>query len=157
MAPKKRIGRPPHEPRDQDRAIVKALTIFGLPQPDIANHLKIDQTTLVKHYPEELHTARGEVMALAAGGLFDKLKKQDEWAIKWVMGTLGKKYGWVQRHEVGIDLTAALGGADFSKLSPEQFDQLVDLLALAGVYLPGAATAAVRPAPVLIGHGRGTA
>jgi hypothetical protein len=99
-AEKKQNGRPEYVPSDQDRGAVQALSGFGLSQDDIAEFLDVAPKTLRKHYDRELVRARPALMALAGGGLFDHLKRKEAWAIKFVHGKLGKKYGWTERPEI---------------------------------------------------------
>jgi hypothetical protein len=43
-----------HEPTDELRIAIKEFAAFGLPHKDIAQHFKIDYTTLLKYYRHEL-------------------------------------------------------------------------------------------------------
>lgn len=155
-AVKRKKGQQPYVPTDDARAQVRALSGFGLPQTEIAKYLKITRPTLAKYYPDELERARPDLMAMAGGGLFNALHKKETWAIKYVHGTLGRRFGWTERHELSIDFGQALGGADFSRLTSGQFQQLLDLLEIAGVHIPAPVANAARPLPPqLIGSGTG--
>src|SRR3954463_11188857 len=54
------------DPTDEQRRTVKAMSGFGIPQPDIATHVGIDPKTLRKHFREELD--RGSIEATAKVG-----------------------------------------------------------------------------------------
>ncbi len=41
-------------PNDKDRAVVEALAGYGIPQAEIARHLKMDKKTLFKYFRNEL-------------------------------------------------------------------------------------------------------
>ena len=58
--------------------------------------------TVQKAYEE----TRQELIDLAESKLRQKVEKGADWAIKWVLATLGKDRGWVERKEV----TGAEGG-----------------------------------------------
>ena len=55
------------KPTDEQRRTVKALSGFGVPQPDIAVHLGIDPKTLRKYFREELD--RGSIEATASSAV----------------------------------------------------------------------------------------
>ena len=59
-------GRPPHEPTEERRRQVEGMAGNGLTNEQIARVMRIGETTLKKHYPEEL--ARGGAMATALVG-----------------------------------------------------------------------------------------
>jgi hypothetical protein len=59
-----------HEPTEQTRAQVFALSSFGVKQDDIADFLGLSDDTLRKHYSEELRKAKTERNAEVAAFLF---------------------------------------------------------------------------------------
>lgn len=63
-------GLPPHEPTEESRAQVAALTSFGISQDDIALYLDIDDKTLRKYYRRELDTGSLHATAKVASRLF---------------------------------------------------------------------------------------
>lgn len=71
----RRPGRPPYEPTDKDRAFVKALSGYGVPQHDICKVLRIHDDTLRKHFAYELETAETEASAQVAQSLFQNATK----------------------------------------------------------------------------------
>lgn len=74
-------GRPPYEPTDQDRAIVKNLVAAGTPESRICECLNmsqgIDQETMRKHFVRELTTARQEVTVMAMRGVVARIAAGD--------------------------------------------------------------------------------
>ena len=58
------------EPTDEQRRTVRALSGFGVPQPDIATHLGIDPKTIRKHFRVELDRGSIEATAKVAQSLF---------------------------------------------------------------------------------------
>lgn len=129
-----RPGQPPHVPTDETNAKVQALCGFGLSEGDVADYLDITVPTLRKHYSPRLRKARRDLMALAGGGIFTALQKKEPWAIKYLHGTLGKKYGWTERIEIVLPKDV-FGAADPSRLTDEQWKTFVELLAIMGVDL----------------------
>jgi hypothetical protein len=59
------------EPTDEQRRTVKAMSGFGVPQPDIAIHLGVDPKTLRKHFREELDRGAIEATTKVAQSLFN--------------------------------------------------------------------------------------
>lgn len=69
------MSRPPYEPTDKDRAFVKAMSGYGVPQHDICKVLKIHDDTLRKYFEYELETAGIEASAQVAQSLFHMATK----------------------------------------------------------------------------------
>lgn len=61
-----------HKPTDETRAQVTALKSYGVIQAEIATYLEISQSTLEKHYREELDKAQINANAAVARVLFEK-------------------------------------------------------------------------------------
>lgn len=59
-----------YDPNDKDRAVVRAMAGYGVPQHDIAKVLHIHDDTLRKYYHQELATAETETSAQVAHSLF---------------------------------------------------------------------------------------
>jgi DNA-binding transcriptional regulator YdaS (Cro superfamily) len=92
---KKPAHRPPHEPTDKDRRIVKAMTAGGLDQTAVAGVLGISKPTLRKHYKQLLATAANEAHAQISASLFS-------------MGTVGKNVAaaiWWEKTRRGMSET----------------------------------------------------
>ena len=129
--PKAGKGRPAHKPDDKSRGMVKALAAAGYDHDRIALYMKISAPTLAKHYKAELETAVMELLGGAVSGLAEALKKQEPWAICFVLKTRGKKLhngeGWSERQEV----TGPEGGAipiRLGSLNDSQLSQLLERL-----------------------------
>lgn len=61
MAAEKRVGRPPHQPTDQQRAEVRRLVAAGTKVIDIAKAMGVSEPTLRGHYRAELATPRPQL------------------------------------------------------------------------------------------------
>lgn len=74
---------PQHKPTRVSRAVVKALSGFGLKQEDIARHpeVGVGLTTLHKHYREELDTGNSAALEKIGEGLFQKAMNGDTTAL----------------------------------------------------------------------------
>ena len=59
-----------HEPSEDDRRTVRALSCYGVPHEDIATHMDMDAKTLRKHYRRELDRGTIEANAKVAATLF---------------------------------------------------------------------------------------
>ena len=59
-----------HEPSDQSRKTVEAMSGYGIPHDDIARVVGIDPKTMRLHYREELDTGHTKANAKVAESLF---------------------------------------------------------------------------------------
>lgn len=86
------------EPTDEQRRMVKVMSGFGIPQPDIATHLGIDAKTLRKHFREELDRGMTEANMRVAQSLFNMATTGGNVAaaIFWMKA----RAGWREKHEV---------------------------------------------------------
>lgn len=66
------MARPRHEPTEQSRKTVRAMSAYGVPHEKIGLVLGITHDTLVKYYKTEIDTANAEACAQVAGSLFKK-------------------------------------------------------------------------------------
>jgi hypothetical protein len=91
-------GRPPHQPTDADRAKVKAMSAYGIPQEQIARVFDIDSKTLRLHYRDELDLGVIEANAQVAKTLFNQATKEGNTtaAIWWTKSRMG----WKEKTEV---------------------------------------------------------
>lgn len=64
------VSNPAHAPTDQQRATVKAMSAYGIPQEQIARVINIDSKTLRLHYRDELDLGVIEANAKVAETLF---------------------------------------------------------------------------------------
>ena len=110
-------GRPPHEPTNAERELVKLHATVGTRQEMIADILGIDDKTLRKHYREELDQSVAQANAVIGGALFNKAKSGDTAAqIFWMKVRAGWK-------ETTVSEVVGPGGGpvmlDATKLSVE--------------------------------------
>ena len=108
MAEKKKRGRPPFEPTDEQRKYVSQMIAVGIPQEQVARAIVpggIAVETLQKHFNEEIETAAIKANSTIGGAAFQRAKAGDPQMIKWWTAT---RMGWSekQKHEV----TGANGG-----------------------------------------------
>src|SRR5476651_505369 len=88
------------EPTDEQRRTVKAMSGFGVPQPDIATHLGIDPKTLRKHFREELDRGAIEATTKVAQSLFRMATEGNNVAaaIFWMKA----RAGWREKQQVEL-------------------------------------------------------
>jgi hypothetical protein len=86
------------DPTEEQRRLVRAVSGFGIPQEQIATHLKIDAKTLRKHFRQDLDRGMVEATAKVAQSLFQMATsgKNVAAAILWMKA----RAGWRERHEV---------------------------------------------------------
>lgn len=91
-------GRPPHEPTEKDRATVKAMSAYGIPQEQIARVIKINSETLRIHYRDELDLGVIEANAKVAETLFHQgVRDGNTTALIWWTKS---RMGWKERQEL---------------------------------------------------------
>jgi len=67
--------------------------------------------TYLEKYPdlkELVEEEREKIVDIAESKLIEKLKENKDWAISFVLKTLGKKRGYTEKVEVGGDLTTKI-------------------------------------------------
>ena len=60
-----------HKPSQENKAIVKALSAYGVPHSDISEYIGIAEMTLEKHYKKELRAGRAQGNVKVRKFLFD--------------------------------------------------------------------------------------
>lgn len=65
------MGRPPHEPTDRVRELVKKRAAIGMPHAEIADLVGISKKTLAKHYAKELSEGRAGASQVVRNVLFE--------------------------------------------------------------------------------------
>jgi hypothetical protein len=135
---KNRGGRPPFAPTNEQRAQVKALAMFGSPQYQIAEHLDVDEGTLIKHFATELREAKPHLHARATSVIFNALSSpKEEIRVRTAMYVLdrqGRELGWNDRVDTWLEHTL-LRGIELRKLTREELNELGQLLVKAGANL----------------------
>lgn len=91
---KRGAGRPPYEPSEKDRAFVKTLTGYGIPDYEIAAVLNMTPPTLRKYYSHELQIGHTEMNAKVASSLYRRAIGDGPDAVKAAMFWLERRAGW---------------------------------------------------------------
>ena len=81
---------PPFRITDDQRATVKAMAAYGVPEDDIAKVIGCDPKTLRKHCRQELDTAHIQANAQVAGWLFKKCQAGDTASLIFWLKTRAK-------------------------------------------------------------------
>lgn len=115
------MAMPMHEPTEELRAKVRALSSFGIKQDDIATYIGVAPKTLRLHYREELDCGTVEANAKVAECLFKNATEHNNVTaqIFWQK----TRAGWSEK--MMIEHSGAIGsGPDITKLTDEQLEQL---------------------------------
>src|SRR5450432_2808043 len=98
------------DPTYEQRRTVKAMSGFGVPQPDIAIHVGVDPKTLRKHFREELDRGSIEATAKVAQSLFNMATQGNNVAaaIFWMKA----RAGWREKHEIELNTWPASEARD---------------------------------------------
>lgn len=88
-------GRPPYEPNDQDRRLIRALISYGMTRDVVAEVVGLSIPTINKYYRTTVETAEEEANAKVAESLFDMATKGKNVAaaIFWMKA----RAGWSER------------------------------------------------------------
>lgn len=105
------VSNPAHQPTDADRAKVKAMSAYGIPQEQIARVFDIDSKTLRLHYRDELDLGVIEANAQVAKTLFSQATKEGNTtaAIWWTKSRMGWKEKQDVEHSGGISINVVTG------------------------------------------------
>ena len=126
------MGRPLHEPTDQTRKTVEAMSAYGIKQQDIALVLSISKPTLEKHYRLELDTACAKANSKVAESLYNKATGSHPQAVTAAIFWMKTRGGWKDTSR--IEHTGPNGGpiqnVDLSGATAEDLDRLESLLGL---------------------------
>lgn len=95
-APKRKGGRPRHQPTQESRQMVEVLSGFAIPQDKIAEAVRVDRKTLLKHYADEIARGSAVVEAKLVGNLLRLASGSDGTALKAIMFALQCRFGWSQ-------------------------------------------------------------
>jgi hypothetical protein len=102
-----------HVPTIQTRAKVEAFACAGFAQPMIAQYLGIGETTLVKHYPEELHNSRMNKIEGVAAHAFRRAMEGNDKMIELILRTQAR---WVNPKAPEDTAKSEAAGALMEKL-----------------------------------------
>jgi len=94
MTAKNKGGRPAFQPSEKDRAAVKSMSAFGIPDYEIAKVIGITPPTLRKHFWQELEVGHIEANAKVAQSLFKKATGDGNQAVQAAIFWLKARAGW---------------------------------------------------------------
>lgn len=95
----------PHEPTEENRKMVSAMTSFGITQVEICKVIGIDKKTLHKYYRDEIDTATAKANAKVANKLYQKCMDGDTTSIIFWLKTRAR---WSEKNEVHVSGTITL-------------------------------------------------
>ncbi len=125
---KRKVGRPPFVPTDEDRAVVKLLAACGMSQDRICLRVRgndgkaISEATLKRHFARELLLAKVEVETIVLTQFMAAIMRGERWAICKYMDQQMRRPesgGWRARScevSLGGAQSAASGGGDLPPL-----------------------------------------
>jgi len=87
-------GRPQFQPTDKDRAAVRSMSAFGIPDYEIAKVIGITPPTLRKHFWQELEVGHIEANAKVAQSLFKKATGDGNQSVQAAIFWLKARAGW---------------------------------------------------------------
>ncbi len=100
-------GRPPHEPTEQSRLVVKKSAAIGVSQEEIAKRLRICTDTLRKHYQDELFDGVYEANYDVGGMLFELSTKDPDSNVrlKGCVYWTSRRMGWKEAGKDEVPVT----------------------------------------------------
>jgi hypothetical protein len=123
---KRKVGRPPFVPTDEDRAVVKLLVACGMTQDRVCLRIRgndgkpICEATLKRHFAHELTAGKVEVETKVLTKFMAAIDRGERWAIcKYMDQQMWRPEdgGWrVRPYEVSRAQSAASGGSDLPPL-----------------------------------------
>ncbi len=90
-------GRPPYEPSDKDRQLVKHMAAYGAPEDEIAKVVGVAEKTLRKHFRDELDTAHTQANVRVAERLYQQCMDGNTTAMIFWLKT---RAGWREKQEI---------------------------------------------------------
>ena len=100
-------GRPPHEPTEETRRRVRALSGYGVRHEIICHDIQVSIATLYKYYREDLDTGDSQAQGIIGQSMFDRgTKDKDTTALIWLTKT---RMGWKDISRVEQDHTSSDG------------------------------------------------
>lgn len=101
-------GMPPFVPSDEQRSIVRVMVAAGIQQNQIAAALKIERTTLAKHFRDELDNGMVQANAQVVANLFRQTKLNVRAAEFWLTNRDSRRWAHKQRIDGSMDLNVGL-------------------------------------------------
>lgn len=96
-----KMGRPPYEPTDKDRAQVSLLAAMGIPDYDIAKVMQLSGPTLRKYFAHELEVGHIQANAKVAQSLFKQATDQTKPSVAAAIFWLKCRAGWKEDQDAG--------------------------------------------------------
>jgi hypothetical protein len=112
-----KAGRPAYTPTDKDRATVKAMAGYGVPQPEIARVIGVAEKTLRKHFRDELDLAAIQANAQVAQSIFQRAVNLEAGqagitaAIFWMKA----RAGWRDRVQIDANVSVRRSIGEYSE------------------------------------------
>lgn len=99
-------GRPPYVPTEKDRANVRAMAGFGVPEVDIAKVISVDPKTLRKHFRFELEVGHVEANAKVTASLYRRATGDGREAVIAAIFWLKCRAGWREQDKRDREVVA---------------------------------------------------
>ena len=129
-------GRPPHEPTEATRAIVRTLAASGVSDYEIAKKLGIALNTLKKHYPEDLDGGWVDGMYDASLVIMTAMKSKDmDKSMEAAKFFLSRRGRGLWSEQKNIEVSGPNGGAipvapiDLNTIDVDDLEVVYEILA----------------------------
>lgn len=113
-------GRPPYQPSELDREVVRMAVAGGIQHQVIADVLTITRKTLEKHFRRELDLAKVEANTKVVSFLFKECEKGNVRALEFWLTNQDKK-NWAHTQKVAVDQNVVANLGDRLTRAQEKF------------------------------------
>ena len=100
------MSKPPpqkaHEPTDQTRKTVEAMTAYGIPQAEIARVIGVSIVTMRKYYRDEIDTAAAKANARVAERLYKTAISDGREGVTAAIFWLKTRAGWRETNRTEV-------------------------------------------------------
>lgn len=134
-------GRPPHEPTEANRQLVKTLVVAGWNRDRIGVALDIDAETLRKYYRVELDHSKAIVDAMVTQSII-QMACGGPGAGNWekAVPSMASFYAKCRMNwkdpKLEVNLSGAVGTYDMSKMSDDDLRRVTEILSRAEISAP---------------------
>lgn len=108
-------------------SFAKAVVGSGGVITEVAKRLHVERLTVYSFIKQNeefakplLDQAREEIVDMAEGSLFTQVKNNEAWATKFLLKTIGKDRGYVEKQE--IEQSGTIGLIGYTNVSPDDWD-----------------------------------
>lgn len=108
VKPGMKPGRPPYVPSEESRHLVVVMVAGGIQQKEIAAALKIDHTTLCKHYRDELDQGMVRANTQVVANLYRQTKDNVRAAEFWLTNRDAARWAHKQRIDAHVDMNVSV-------------------------------------------------